>query len=28
MGKHAVVLSNRTLMNLFQDDAVTWLSTL
>ncbi len=28
MGKHAVVLLNRTLMNLFQDDAVTWLSTL
>lgn len=28
MGKHAVVLSNRTLMNLFQDDAVTWLSAL
>lgn len=28
MGKHAVVLLYKNLMNLFQDDAVKWLSTL
>ncbi|CAK4068617.1 Modification methylase DpnIIB [Vibrio sp. 16] len=28
MGKHAVVLLYNSLMNLFQDDAVKWLSTL